>query len=105
MVSDPGLALAIRGQGGVRWGQIEPLLTVFWERVSARVERRHRAGRLKQWLNLLRRRHPEAQDAFDELRLVNDPAAVDAWLLRARRDAPTTTEPIPALPAELGQPC
>ncbi|RZI95222.1 MAG: hypothetical protein EOP39_29805 [Rubrivivax sp.] len=81
------------------------MLTVFWERVSARVERRHRAGRLKQWLNLLRRRHGEAQVAFDELRLLNDPADIDAWLLRSRADAPTTTEPIQAPPAELGQPC
>jgi tRNA-dihydrouridine synthase C len=105
MVSDPGLALAIRGRGSVPWWQVEPLLTVFWERVSARVDRRHRAGRLKQWLNLLRRRHPEAQSAFDELRLVNDPAAIDAWLLRARTDAPPTTEPILVPPAELGQPC
>jgi tRNA-dihydrouridine synthase C len=42
---------------------------------------RHRAGRLKQWLNLLRRRFPEAQAAFDVVRTVNDPAGVDAWLL------------------------
>ncbi|MCW5653477.1 tRNA-dihydrouridine synthase [Hydrogenophaga sp.] len=104
MVSDPGLALAIRGRGGVPWTSIEPLLTVFWERVSARVERRHRAGRLKQWLNLLRRRYPEAQAAFDELRLVNDPAVVDAWLLRGAGGTAPTTEPIRALPAEMGQP-
>lgn len=82
MVSDPGLALAIRGQDGVPWSQIEPLLGLFWDRVSARVERRHRAGRLKQWLNYLRRTYPEAQAAFDQLRLSNDPARIEAWLQR-----------------------
>jgi tRNA-dihydrouridine synthase C len=80
MVTDPGLALAIKGQGGVSWAQILPLLEVFWVQMSARVERRHRAGRLKQWLNYLRKRHPEAQAAFDELRTTNEPAHLEAWL-------------------------
>ena len=80
MVTDPGLALAIKGQGGVPWSQILPLLSVFWAQVCGRVERRHRAGRLKQWLNYLRKCHPEGQRAFDELRESNDPARVEAWL-------------------------
>ena len=58
------------------WDELLPLVADFWRRMSARVEPRHRAGRLKQWLNLLRRRYPEAQRAYDELRLVNDPAAL-----------------------------
>ncbi len=41
---------------------------------------RHRSGRIKQWLNLLRRRHPQAQAAFDAVRLTNDPEAVGAIL-------------------------
>ena len=69
------------------WGAVVPLLQVFWARVEARVERRHRAGRLKQWLNLMRRRHPEAQRAFDELRTVNDPAELALWLQRQRATA------------------
>ena len=60
------------------WQDLVPLLADFWRRVGARVEPRHRAGRLKQWLNLLRRRYPEAQSAYDRLRLVNDPAALGA---------------------------
>ena len=51
------------------WDDLLPLIADFWRRVSARVEPRHRAGRLKQWLNLLRRRYPEAQRAYDDLRL------------------------------------
>ena len=57
----------------VPWDDLLPKLAQFWRLVSLRVEPRHRAGRLKQWLNLLRRRYPEAQRAYDELRLVNDP--------------------------------
>ncbi len=64
----------------VPWADMQPLLLSFWQWVERRVERRHRAGRLKQWLNLLRRRYPEAQTAFDELRTVNDADALSAWL-------------------------
>jgi tRNA-dihydrouridine synthase C len=58
------------------WADLLPLLADFWGRVGERVEPRHRAGRLKQWLNLLRRRYPEAQQAYDRLRPINDPAAL-----------------------------
>jgi tRNA-dihydrouridine synthase C len=81
LVTDPGLALAIHGQAdGLPWADVLPLLNLFWQRVCARVERRHRAGRLKQWLNYLRHRYPEAQTAFDQLRLSNDPLHIQAWL-------------------------
>ena len=62
------------------WDDLLPLIADFWRRMSARVEPRHRAGRLKQWLNLLRRRYPEAQRAYDDLRLLNDPAALAATM-------------------------
>ncbi len=82
MVTDPGLARCIRGESEVSWEQVLPLLGDFWLAVSARVERRHRAGRLKQWLNYLRKRYPQAQRAFDELRESNDPQCVQDWLAR-----------------------
>ncbi|QCB46009.1 tRNA-dihydrouridine synthase [Hydrogenophaga sp. PAMC20947] len=80
MVTDPGLALAIKAQGSVSWTQIVPLLGAFWDHVVVRVERRHRAGRLKQWLNYLRQRYPEGQAAFDDVRVSNDPDHMAAWL-------------------------
>ena len=82
MVADPGLALAIRAGSGVviGWPALEPLLADFWRLVCSRLEPRSRAGRLKQWLNFLRRRFPEAETAYQQLRTVNDPALVDAWL-------------------------
>mgnify|MGYP002351071676 CR=1 FL=1 len=106
MVTDPGLALAIKGQaGGVPWAVLPPLLLSFWQQVSARVERRHRAGRLKQWLNYLRKCYPEAQAAFDELRLLNEPADIEAWLQRAQLPEMPSTAPSPALPAEMALAC
>lgn len=101
MVRRPGLALAIRQAGDISrdagepmasysdaavaalpWHRVVPLLADFWRDVSGRVERRHRAGRLKQWLNYLRVAYPEAQQAFDALRIVNDPDAIGTWVLR-----------------------
>ena len=80
IVADPGLAWALRGAPSTGWATLLPLLQRYWQRIAGHVEPRHRAGRLKQWLNLLRRRHPEAQDAFDRVRITNDPQAVAALL-------------------------
>jgi tRNA-dihydrouridine synthase C len=90
MVSDPGLALAILASGGidaeghatpsVTWRQLQPLLATFWRLVSSHIEPRARAGRLKQWLNYLRRRYPEAGDAYAAVRTINDPLLVAEWL-------------------------
>lgn len=91
MVADPGLALAIvaadrgdgRGDGradGIGWAELQPLLGVFWQLVCAKIEPKARAGRLKQWLNYLRRRHPEAEVAYQRVRTVNDPQVLAALL-------------------------
>ncbi|MBL0086312.1 MAG: tRNA-dihydrouridine synthase [Ideonella sp.] len=74
MVADPGLALAIRAPDApsVAWLQLVPLLSHYWRLIAGHAAPRHRAGRLKQWLNLLRRRFPEAQVAFDLVRTTND---------------------------------
>ncbi|MDO5693704.1 MAG: tRNA-dihydrouridine synthase [Pseudomonadota bacterium] len=117
MVRRPGLALAIRhasqpspmaardpvasySDGAVAalpWRRVVPLLADFWRDVCGRVERRHRAGRLKQWLNYLRVAYPEAQQAFDALRAVNDPDAITAWMLQIQELTATAS---PALVPE-----
>lgn len=90
-VADPGLALAIRAalhpqQGsvaateGLAWSALLPLIDDFWHLVCARLEPRARAGRLKQWLNFLRRRFPQAEQAYQSLKTVNDPVRIGAWL-------------------------
>ncbi|MEX1168127.1 MAG: tRNA-dihydrouridine synthase [Hydrogenophaga sp.] len=108
MVGNPGLALAIKSQGAVSWAQIVPLLGLFWVQVVERVERRHRAGRLKQWLNHLRSHYAEAQGAFDDLRLNNDADHIEAWLLSHGALLSTPARPAPAIaraPAEMAHPC
>lgn len=88
MVADPGLALAIRGASAPGWEVVPPLLARYWERVALHVEPRHRAGRLKQWLNLLRRRFAEAQALYDAVRTLNAPEAVAEHVLGACESAP-----------------
>lgn len=94
MVSDPGLGLAIQAHdalgaassGQARaapWPTLMPLMLQFWHRVGLHVAARHRAGRLKQWLNYLRRSYPEAQQAFDAVRLLHEPATIEAWFSQA----------------------
>ena len=101
MVVDPGLALAVRAAdaraaavrtGGeldaklaaepaVTWAHLQPLIGAFWLLCCARLERRQQAGRLKQWLNFLRRRYPQAEEAYGALRTFHDPALVVQWLV------------------------
>jgi tRNA-dihydrouridine synthase C len=89
IVTSPGLALAIKASmGGVMctptelapWANIQPHIASFWLLVQSRLERKHQAGRLKQWLNFLRRTYPEAQAMYQLLRTVNDPARIKEWL-------------------------
>ena len=54
----------------------------FWGVASTRLEQKQQAGRLKQWLNYLRRHYPQAQDAFDEVRTLVRPSEVADWMLR-----------------------
>ena len=91
-VVDPGLGLAIQADmsglpvDAVGWPTLMPLIADFWQIVCTRLDHRSRAGRLKQWLNFLRRRFPEAEVAYQALKRVNDPAVIDAWLdLEMRR--------------------
>lgn len=68
-VADPFLVERIRAEmaGLVArkpeddWPRLRILLTDFWQAVQAKVEPRHAPGRLKQWLNLLRRNYREAE--------------------------------------------
>ena len=87
IVADPGLARALRaqdaglpGQDVVDWPMLVPHLQDFWRQVCERLEPNQRAGRLKQWLNLLRRRYPEAEQAYQQVRTLTDQHAISLWL-------------------------
>ena len=85
-VADPGLALAIKASANhaaydaVTWAQLLPQVSDFWLIVTTRLDNKAQAGRLKQWLNFLRRRFPEAEAAYQALKTINNPALVQAWL-------------------------
>jgi tRNA-dihydrouridine synthase C len=81
LVSDPGLALALRGQATPRWEDLAPLLGLYSRLIAPRVVPRHRGGRIKQWLNMLRRRHPQAQEAYDAVRTLHAAEDIDRVLL------------------------
>ena len=85
-VVDPGLGLAIKADMGktmptpVTWAQLLPLVLDFWLIITTRLDHKAQAGRLKQWLNFLRRRFPEAEVAYQALKTINNPALVQEWL-------------------------
>ena len=102
MVADPGLALAILDstQAPIEWDELLPLMNDFFALVRTNVQPKHQAGRLKQWLHYLRRRHPEAEAAYAELRTVNNPAELARRLFAPLMglNQPARTEPL-RLPA------
>ena len=84
-VRSAGLALAIArpGHAPLSWEALLPLMAEFWQLIKAHIEPRARAGRLKQWLNYLRRRYPQAEAAYAAVRTVNDPMVVSERLFGA----------------------
>ncbi|MGC4060914.1 MAG: tRNA-dihydrouridine synthase [Aquabacterium sp.] len=103
MVADPGLALTILSGGPavddqpfVPWSEMRPLLGVFWQLICGPVIPKYRAGRVKQWLNYLRRTYPEAEAAFAQVRTVNDSRQVEALIaswIGATNDNPQAATP------------
>ncbi len=94
MVADPGLASAIRiadahaqkrstrGLSLLTWAALQPAVLEFWRTNEATVSPEARAGRLKQWLNHLKRRFPEAATLFTQLRSEHTPHTITKTLSR-----------------------
>ena len=84
IVTNPALAWAIRGEkDSLPWPVLLSHMAHFWQLVCKTQETRQQAGRLKQWLNFLRRHYPEAQLAFAAIRTINAPAEIDRWMLES----------------------
>ena len=90
IVTNPGLGWAIKAHDAqqrglsapgpeVQWQDLPAHLQTFWLTVSGHVSERHRAGRLKQWLNLLRKHYPQAQEAYARVRTLTNPKDIEAW--------------------------
>jgi tRNA-dihydrouridine synthase C len=69
-VADPFLALSLRGEsaGEGAWPRLQAPLLDYWAGVQHKLEAQHAPGRLKYWLSLLRRRHPEAAELYAAIR-------------------------------------
>ena len=80
LVSDPGLALALRGHAVPSWEQVRDGLLRYGRLIEPRVAERHRGGRLKQWLNMLRRRYPQAEALYAQVRALRHAADMEAVL-------------------------
>ena len=98
MVANPGLALAIcnvdDGQPEpalLSWPHVLDLIDEFWRLVVLHLERNQQTGRLKQWLNLMRRAFPQAQEAFVAIKVFHDPTDVARWLKVQREIANNQT--------------
>jgi tRNA-dihydrouridine synthase C len=95
MVQNPALARAIHAQAeGVQnaapaldWASLLTLIDDYWALVSKQLDKKSRTGRLKQWLNFLRRTYPEAETVYQEFRTCNDPERMDAWLMQIKLNA------------------
>jgi len=88
-VADPFLAARIRrgeqddpdpATRAEEWGQLLDLLVEFHQHVNAKLDGRHAAGRLKQWLNFLRRTYPQAEALYQALRPLKTMAEIDPML-------------------------
>jgi tRNA-dihydrouridine synthase C len=86
MVANPALGLALRATGTeseitdtLPWPALFGLLDQFWTLVVQHLDRDQQTGRLKQWLNLLRRVYPQAQEAFLTLRTYHAPLEATRW--------------------------
>lgn len=76
----PSLAWQIRDNSPLEspWASIEPLLGDFWRQISAVLSPRDRIGRIRQWVNYLRQRHPEAEVLWHLIRQEADLQSLDA---------------------------
>lgn len=87
LLADPGLALALRGANPPPWDALLPLVLHYARLIEARVAARHRGGRIKQWLNMLRRRHAGAEEAYQAVRTLNDAGEIQARLTTQMEEA------------------
>ncbi|OEY67311.1 tRNA dihydrouridine synthase [Marinobacter sp. X15-166B] len=100
LIARPGLARQIKAsqQGDsladLPWAQVVPLIKGYGEELQGRLEDRYVTGRLKQWLNYLRKGYSEAEQLWPAARKFNEVApfyaCLDASLGAATQPTPTS---------------
>lgn len=77
IVANPGLALEAKLGKALSWDELQPLFAVFWQQVLIHCYPKYQAGRMKQWLNYLRKHYPEADILFQQIRTLNLPEQIE----------------------------
>jgi tRNA-dihydrouridine synthase C len=82
MVANPFLAHSLRGNADPSgsWEKLAPSMRRYWDLVGEHKTAGHRNGRMKQWLNYLRRHFVEAEALFAETKAVNCPDRLEKLL-------------------------
>lgn len=88
-VSDPFLALRIRGQmaetpSAEEWPMVLNLILLYLHKLQARVRSKHEHGRVKMWLGYLRRTWPQAEELHAAIRRLRDAVEVRRIMEAAR---------------------
>ncbi len=99
-VADPFLVERIRDQLAGRpvrrltadWPRVLPLLVDYWQCVRRDLEPRQAPGRIKQWLNLLRRNYPQGESLFQQFRLLREATEIDQHMQLIMRSLPQVSE-------------
>ncbi len=78
MIANPFLAQAVVESNvplgpEETWPQVMELLQEYHRQVSARLEPKHVNGRTKQWLKMMQRHYPQAQQVFELVRAERNP--------------------------------
>ena len=79
IVANPGLALEAKLGRALNWQELQPLFITFWRQVLIHCYPKYQAGRLKQWLNYLRKHHPEAEILFQQIKTLNQPEQIEGF--------------------------
>jgi tRNA-dihydrouridine synthase C len=92
-VADPLLARRIRKGGehatDADWQELQGMIAEFWTRVQAKVTPTQSPGRLKQWLGMMQRSYPQAEQLFRAIREARRAPEVSAGLERCGMPSPT----------------
>lgn len=83
MISNPALALMIRGERSrpLTWQEVRGLLESFYGSMKNKSGIHNPEGRIKQWLNYLRREYTEADQSFHFLKKLTDGQKIMEQLL------------------------
>lgn len=81
IVANPGLALEAKLARSLTWLELQPLFVTFWQQVLIHCYPKYQAGRLKQWLNYLRKHYPEAELLFQQIKTLSQPEQIEAFCL------------------------